>query len=588
MPQTQTDPFTTQVIRSALVSAAEEMRVALVKTAYNPLIYEVQDFAVALMNAKGELLAQGASLPLFLPCLSLTIKSGLEKFGTEGIHPGDIFIANDPYSTGTHISDTSIYLPIFFDGALQAFSADTAHWADVGGKTPGGWCPDSNDVLQEGMLFPHLKLYEEGQINQSLMDFILANTRFPDLVKGDLGAQIAACRTGENRYLALCKKYGADTIREAMELVFDQSEALMRRKIGEIPDGEWSAETCMDHDGILTDKTRKIKVTVRVEGENVTVDFTGTDETAAGPINCPLTGWRAAAEIALKSVTVPHESANAGFSRPLKVVSPEHTITNPSWPAPCDSYGYVALIIIDLVSEALSNGVPNRVPAGEYMLFGAWLFRTDPRLGKPFIYIDPVDGGGGAFSFDDGADGLIFHGDGDAPNTPVEVAENRYPVRIDRYELHTEEYGIGKFRGGLGTIRDYRFLTDDVSIQIANEQTICRPHGLHGGHEGGINRLWVRPGTDKEQVLTERVSFFGPFQSDDVISCRTAGGGGYGDPLERDPERVRWEVLNEILTPEQAEDFYGVAFELEVDGDPVVNLEKTEAHRKKRREAGQK
>jgi N-methylhydantoinase B len=580
------DPITTQVVRSALVSAAEEMRLALVKTAYNPLIYEVQDFAVSLMNAKGELLAQGASLPLFLPCLSLTIQSGLKKFGPDGFAPGDILIANDPYSTGTHISDTSIYLPIFFDDELQAFSANTAHWADVGGKTPGGWCPDSNDVLQEGMLFPHLKLYEGGKLNQALMDYILANTRFPGLVKGDLGAQIAACKTGQNRYLALCEKYGAGTIREAMQQVFDQSEALMRRKIREMPDGEWSAETCMDHDGILKDRTRKIKVSVRIEGDEVTVDFTGTDETAAGPINCPLTGSRAAAEIALKSVTVPHEPANAGHSRPLKVFSPEHTITNPSWPAPCDSYGYAALIIIDLVSEALSHAVPDRCPAGEYMLFGAWLFRTDPRLGKPFIYIDPVDGGGGAFSFDDGADGLIFHGDGDAPNTPVEVAENRYPVRIDRYELHTQEYGIGKYRGGLGTIRDYRFLTGDVSIQIANEQTICRPHGLDGGQAGGINRLWVRPGTDREQVLTERVSFFGPFQTDDVISCRTAGGGGYGDPLERDPERVRWEVLNEVLTPAQALEYYGVVVEADGGGNPQVNSAKTEATRQQRRKAG--
>ncbi len=276
--QTRMDPITSQVIRSALVSAAEEMRLALVKTAYNPLIYEVQDFAVALLNAKGEMLAQGSSLPLFLPCLSLTIQSGLKKFGADGFEPGDVLIANDPYSTGTHISDTSIYTPIFSDGELQAFSASTAHWADVGGKTPGGWCPDSNDVFQEGMIFPHLKLYEDGQINQTMMDYIMANTRFPDLVKGDLGAQIAACKTGVNRYVALCEKYGAETVRDGMALVFDQSEALMRRLIREMPDGEWSAETCMDHDGIVKDKRRKLKVTVRIEGDEVTIDFAGTCE----------------------------------------------------------------------------------------------------------------------------------------------------------------------------------------------------------------------------------------------------------------------------------------------------------------------
>ena len=583
--RTLVDPITTQVIRNSLVSAAEEMRLALVKTAHNTLIYEVQDFAVGLLTARGERLAEGTSLPLFLDCLPATILSGLKKFGPDGFRPGDIIIANDPYTTGTHISDTAIYLPVFWNGELQAFSINMAHWADVGGKTPGGWCPDSTDVHQEGMLFPHLKLYEEGRINQALMDYILANTRFPSLVKGDLGAQIAASRTGSKCYVALCDKYGADSVRWAMEAAFDQSEALVRRMISQMPDGQWSAESCLDHDGVLKNRRRKIKVTVRIEGDEMTIDFAGTDETASGPINIPLPAARAAAEIAFKSVTVPLEHSNAGHSRPLKVVSPLHTITNPSWPAPCDSYGYAALLITDLVSEALSHAVPTRCPAGEYMLFGANLYRGDPRFGKPFIYVDPACGGGGAQPFDDGADGLIFHGDGDAPNIPVEVAETRYPLFFERYQLHNEEYGIGKFRGGLGIIRDYRILTDHAYLQLANEQTVCRSHGLRGGHNGGISRLWLRPGTDQEEVLTERISPLGPFHSGDVISCRTAGGAGYGDPLERDPERVRWEVLNEILSPEKAKESYGVIIELDPGGDPVVNRKATEAYREQRRNA---
>lgn len=580
--ETAIDPITTQVIRSGLVAAAEEMRIALVKTAYNPLIYEIQDFAVALMTPKGDMLAQGASLPLFLPCLSLTVRSGVEKFGLDGFKPGDVLIANDPYSTGTHISDTTIYMPIFHGGELVAFTGNTAHWADIGGKVPGGWCPDSVDVLQEGMLFPHLKLYDADVLNEMLMDYIMANNRFPDVVRGDLGAQIAACRTGVSRYEALCDKYGADLVRDAMEIVFDQSEAHVRSLIAEMPDGEWSAETSLDHDGVEKEKPRKIVVTVRVAGDGMEVDFTGTDETASGPINIPLTGARAAAEIAFKSVTVPHEPANEGHSRPLKVTSPEHTITNPSWPAPCDSYGYAALVIIDLVSEALSNAIPDRCTAGEFMLFGAFMFRTDPRYGKPFICIDPCDGGGGALPFDDGADGLIFHGDGDVPNMPAEVCEARYPIRLEQYEMHTEEYGIGEYRGGLGVIRRYRFLEDQISIQIANEQTKCRPHGLFGGADGGINRLYVRPGTEDEEVLTERVSFFGPFSDGEEICCKSAGGGGYGNPLERDPERVRWEVLNELLTPENAKEYYGVVVASGEDGDPVVDEAATAAEREAR------
>lgn len=576
---TPVDPITTQVIRRALVAAAEEMHVSIVKTAYNPLIYEIQDFAVALLTPKGEMLAQGATLPIFLPCLSLTIRSGVERIGLDGFKPGDVIIANDPYSTGTHISDTSIYMPIFHDGELQAFAGSTAHWADIGGKVPGGWCPDSVDVLQEGMLFPHLKLYDGGEINQPLADYINANNRFPHVVRGDLGAQIAAAKTGVARYVSVCEKYGSETVRHAMELVFDQSEAHVRGLVAEMPDGEWSVETLMDHDGVELDKRRRIRLTVKIEGDGVSIDFTGTDGTASGPINIPLTGARACAEIAFKSVTVPHEPANEGHSRPLTVTSPKDTITNPSWPAPCDSYGYVGLLVVDLVAEALANAIPDRCPAHGFMLFGGFMSRTDPRHGKPFICVDPLDGGGGALPFDDGPDGVIFHGDGDVPNMPVEVCENRFPIRIEEYALRTEGYGVGRYRGGLGVVRRYRFLEDNIVLQIANERTQEPPRGLFGGTEAGISRVVVRPGTQAEEILTQRVSFYGPLAAGDEIRCESAGGGGYGDPIERDPDRVREEVLSGILTPAEAREYYGVVVRTGALGDPELDPAATERER---------
>jgi len=240
-------------------------------------------------------------------------------------------------------------------------------------------------------------------------------------------------------------------------------------------------------------------------------------------------------------------------------------------------------MIIDLVTEALSNAVPDRTVAGEYMLLGTRLFRIDPRHGEPFIVLSPQPGGGGAFSFDDGADGLIFHGDGDAPNTPVEVAETRWPIRVERYQLHNREYGIGRFRGGLGTIRDYHVLTDNVLLQMNSERTICRAQGLFGGSEAGINRLWVNPGTEDEQTYEQRVSRVGPFDRGTIVSARTGGGAGWGDPLERDPERVRLEVLDEIVSSEEAAAFYGVV--IETDGDePSVNQTSTQSSRQERRE----
>lgn len=558
------DPITVQVIRNALKAAADEMQISLIRTAHNPLIYEVQDFGVALTNQRGELLAEGSGLPGFLGCLPPTIRSGMNVIGLVNFAQGDILLANEPYATGTHISDTAVYMPIFDQGRLVAFSAIMAHWADIGGKTPGGWCPDSTDVHQEGMIFSHLKLYDGGHLNNTLMRFILKNVRFPDLVEGDLNAMIAACRTGARHYQALCERYEADLLQAAMETVFDQSEQMMRRKIADIPDGEYVAETFMDHDGVELDKPRRIKVTVTVKGDQMLVDWTGTDGSASGPINHPFVGTEALAQVVLKSVTMPMDSMNHGHLRPLAVTAPENTLVSPLYPAPCDSYGYVGEMVIHLMVKALSQAIPERCPAASYQMFGIYFYRMDPRFGKPFIFVDPVDGGGGAFPFDDGPGGLIFVGDGDAPNTPIEIIESRYPLLVTRYGINPEGAGRGEYRGGFGVIREYEVLEDNVLIQTMNENTLYPPWGLFGGDSAGISKIVVWEGTDREQMLTGRVAFFGPFSRGDRVGLRSAGGGGWGHPRDRDPERVREDVLNQLITPEQAEADYGVTTEMDL------------------------
>jgi N-methylhydantoinase B len=555
------DPITTRVIRNALRAAADEMQVSLVRTAHNPLIYEVHDFGVALTNHRGELLAEGSGLPGFLGCLPPTIRSGLEIIGPEDLAEGDILLANEPYDTGTHISDTVVYMPIFHQGQLVAFSAIMAHWADIGGKTPGGWCPDSTDIHQEGLIFSHLKLYNAGVINRGLERFILKNVRFPDLVQGDLNAMIAACRTGTRRYQALCERYGAHVLQTVMETVFDQSERRMRRKIAEIPDGVYTSETYMDHDGVELDKPRRIRVEVTVKGEEMSIDWTGTDQAASGPINHPFVGTVALSQVVLKSVTMPSDPLNHGHLRPLTVTAPDNTIVSPHYPAPCDSYGYVGEMVIHLIVKALSQAIPERCPAASYQMFGIYFYRMNPRFGKPFIFVDPVDGGGGAFPFDDGPNGLIFVGDGDAPNTPVEIIESRYPLLVRRYTFNPEGAGRGQFRGGFGVIRDYEVLEDNVLIQTMNENTLNPPWGLFGGGRAAISQVVVWEGTEREQVLTGRVSYFGPLHKGDRVSVRSTGGGGWGHPKARDPQRVREDILNGLITAEQAEIDYGVRIE---------------------------
>jgi N-methylhydantoinase B len=381
------DPITTEVIRNALVALTDEMKLTLVNTAYNPLIYEVMDFSAALTDEAGNLYGQAAGLTVFLASLPATIKNGLSAIGRDNLAEGDIVLANDPFTTGTHISDTAVYIPIFYAGELVAFSINMAHWADIGGMTPGGWTPNSTEVFQEGLRFTHLKLYQCGELNSDLERLIRANVRFPQIVFGDLSAQIAACQTGMRRYQALCKKYGPDTIRAAMQRVFDDSEQLTRARVRDIPDGVYSAETFMDHDGVELDKPRKVKVTVTVAGNSMTVDLTGSSETCSGPINLPLIWTRAAVETAFKALTVPFDPTNAGHMRPLEVIAPENTIVNPQFPAPTDSYGYVSNTVMDLVVLALAPAIPQKCAAGTYQLFGIYLYRVDARFGKPFLFI---------------------------------------------------------------------------------------------------------------------------------------------------------------------------------------------------------
>lgn len=551
------DPITTEVIRNALIALTEEMKLTLVKTAYNPLIYEVMDFSVALTDEHGDLYGQAAGLTIFLASLPATIKNGLKIIGRENLSEGDVILANDPFTTGTHISDTAVYVPIFYEEELVAFSINMAHWADMGGMIPGGWTPNSTDVFQEGMRFTHLKLYRAGQLNEDLNRFIEANVRFPQIVHGDLMAQIAACQTGARRYKALCQKYGPDTIRAAMQRVFDESERLVRARVQEIPDGVYSAETYMDHDGVELDQMRKLKVTITVSGSEMIVDLAGTSEVCSGPINLPFIGTRASVEMAFKALTVPMDPANAGHTRPLRVIAPENTMVNPQFPAPTDSYGYVGNSLSDLVVRALAPAMPDKCIAGTYQLFGIYLLRIDSRYGKPFLFIEPTAGGWGGRPNGDG-ETLIFYLDGDTPNTPGEVIEARYPILVNRFTYNLDSAGAGQHRGGLGVIRDYQVLTDYVFLHTFNESTKCPPAGLFGGGAAKPCHTVAWPGTPKEQVFFDRQAHVGPLLTGDTVSVRSGGGGGWGDPLKRDPSLVARDVKNELISVETACQVYGI------------------------------
>jgi N-methylhydantoinase B len=548
----------TEIIRNGLNAAAVEMGNTLVRTAYNPLLYEVQDFGAAIVSPEGQLWAEGAGgVPPFLGCLPDTILGGREIRQQIGLNEGDFFLANDPFITGTHLSDVTVYTPVFFEGELLCFAGTTAHWADIGGKTPGGWCPDSTDVYQEGLCFRHHALIRRGVVDEQFLRFIETNVRFPVVVKGDLHAQIAAARQGETRIKALCHRFGADGIRNAMTEVIDRTDTAFRNVIRSMRDGMYRATIEMDGDGVDPDKRPVVSIAFEVVGDRITVSFDGSSEVAAGPINLPAIGTRAHVRAALKGLIMPHDAANHGHFRSMDISIAPNLVVSPERPAPSDCYGYVGTAIIYLTMKALSEAAPWQCPAGGYQLFSIYLHRVDPRAGQPFNFIDILAGGDGARPTDDGPT-LIFAGAGDESNTPVEIVETRFPVRCHAYELNPAVAGAGKYVGGYGLRRDYEILEEGIYVQVSIENTRdSTARGVAGGHDGEASAVVVWPGSDRETWIREKTSFFGPLKVGDVVSARSGGGGGWGSPMERERTKILEDLQNGFLTELEAATTFG-------------------------------
>lgn len=553
------DVFTAEIVRNALASASLEMNKTLRRTAYNPLLYDVQDFGLGIVSADGLLWGEAPGQSMFIGALSDTIKTGLAKHGRDGFREGDVLIANDPFLTGTHISDTSIYVPIFAEGELVAFAEATAHWADIGGKSPGGWCPDSTDVYQEGICFTHQRLIRAGEPNTDLLELIDSNVRLPTVVRGDLDAMIAACRIGEARVRAACRKFGVEGVREAMAMTIARTDEAVRRQIEAVPDGTYSAAVEMDFDGVEKGKRPRIAVQVTVAGDTITVGFDGTSPATRGPVNLTAIGTRAAVRVALKAVLAPLDRTNEGHFQAVRFDLPPGLMVSAERPSPSDSYGYAATCVEEMVFRSLSAVMPDRCPAGGYQLTGGFFFRVDPRDGRPFICVDVVGGGNGGQPAGDGPTLMMFP-NGDVPNTPVEVIETRYPaVRIDAYELRTDGVGPGRHRGGMGVVRRYTLLEPGILMQTVTENTHdTLGKGIGGGGDGGRPAIVIRPGAPDEVRLVERVTYFGPLAGMTRVDVFTPGGGGWGDPFERDPEAVARDVADDLYDAAHAREVYRV------------------------------
>jgi N-methylhydantoinase B len=568
------DLFTTEIIRNGLTNAAVEMSKTLARTARSTLLYDVQDFGVGIVDRDGAVWGEAPGITIFTGCLAETIRGGLAKLGRTGFADGDVLLVNDPYLSGTHLSDVSVYMPVFVDEQLVAFAIATAHWADIGAKAPGGWCPDSIDVYQEGVCFAHQKLVRGGTENGEIRDLILDNVRLPETVWGDLQAQIAACRRGVERVTQLCHRYTVEGVRAAMADAIERTRAAMRRRVKELPDGRHRAQITMDWDGV-TESRHVVAVEVAISGEEITASLTESSPAARGPINLPAIGTRGAVRIAVKSMLMPFDRTNEGHFCDLQFELPQGLIVSPERPAPCDSYGYVNGAVGELVFHALAPAVPDRAIAGGLQLLAVFLSRVDPRDGAPFMFIEPVHGGSGGSANSDGHT-LTRFADGDASNTSSEVIELRYPLRCERHELQPGRAGIGRQVGGAGIRRDYRVLETGTYLQTANEnalEVLCQ--GVDEGTDGEPNEVILNPGSAEEERLERRVSRLGPLAPGTVVSLRTSGGGGWGPATSRDPEAVLEDVIDERLTFEEARSRYRVVLMCDANGRAAIDRSAT-------------
>jgi len=551
------DAFTAEVIRSTVVAITDEMKTNLMRTAYNMIIYEAEDFTVGLFDADGNAISIGLGLPMFIRGLSDAIKAKLAHWGKENIYPGDILLTNDPQVMGSHLNHMIFTSPIFHEGELIAFASSMGHWQDVGGVLGAV----TRDIYSEGLQMPFVKIFKAGRQDPELTAIIRMNCRLPEFAMGDFRAQIAAIRTGERRLAQLLHRYGAETFKESVRLIFDQSEKLARAAVKRIPDGNYEAKSYMDDDGVNLGKHIPIKVRVEVKDDEMTVDLSGVSPQVAGPYNSGATAGRSASEVAFKFLTTPLLlPINEGSFRPLKVILPPGRVVSATKPAPVRTWMTVPMTVADTIFKALAPACPDKVLAGHHAdLAAPRTFGLDPKTGRAFHFPSTLSGGGwGALNDADGQNATFCINDGDTHNTPVEAGEGKGPLFIAYRRLRQDSGGPGKFRGGLGVAQEVRLLSPG-SVLSAMERTLCAPWGLHGGKNALANRFSiVRKDGSIERLATGKTIGHVTLDAGDGFLVEVGGGGGVGNPLERDPKRVLADVGSGYVSLEAARRDYGV------------------------------
>jgi len=557
MSSNRLDSFTLAVIHSSLIGIARDMKILTMRTAYTELWKEQGDLSCCLMDAAGDIIAQDPNgFPIHVTTMPLQLKGMLAAIGVSTLKPGDVLATNDPYIGGTHLPDVLIARPLFHEGELYGYACNRGHWADIGGMGPGSYSPATTDIHQEGVFIPPVKLFEEGRVNTGVLAMIISNIRNRSVGHGDLRAQYASCSSAERRFAALIARYGIGTIKRAMIEIVDRAEEHTRARIAEFPDGVYHARDCLDGDGIVSDP-RWVDVRITISGSDLTVDLTASDLQSTGGMNCSRSAAISAVQFAIKAVTDPENPPNAGSYRPIRVETKSGTLCDAEQPASMIGFGEVTYRVMDATLAALAPALGRKAVASGSGSTGTVC--VTGRMRRPngdryFTTLELSSGAHGARTFADGHNAMRC-GAGNAGSVPIEADEMTNPLLFEMFEIAPDTGGAGKFRGGNGFVRSYRMLAD-AKLCICADRHVTSPPGLLGGKSGTPARYVLDPGTDHERALSSKTPYVA-LPKGTLVHTQSAGGGGFGDPKDRDPERVRADLRNGYVTSEGAK-VYGL------------------------------
>jgi N-methylhydantoinase B len=545
------DPITMEIIQNSLQAAADEMFAAMRHTAMSAIIYEVLDMGTGITDKNGELAGSGAGIPAFVGVLDKTVKQLIIKFDKPGdIEAGDIFITNDPYHGGvTHLNDVILVMPVFAGDEIVAWTANIAHWNDVGGMVPGSMSTNATEIFQEGMIYSGVKLFSRGKPIRSVFEILTANCRMPDFLTGDLWAGVASIRVGERRVLEIVNKYGKEVFLHAVEEYLDYGERVSLNALKRLPKGKYALVEGQDNGPAY-------QVAVEVRENEFIIDLTGSPDQDKGPFNMSRDETVTACQIAFKGITSPERVANGGTFRPLTVLTRHGSVFDPIYPAAQGIYYEITIRLHDLILRCMAEKLPESLPAGSFASVCGTLFGgIHPDTGRAYAVIEPELGGWGGSPQSDGNSGQFCALHGETYNCPAEVAEARYGVTVDYLSFHDEDGGAGFHRGGKGVQIDYRIKSDNAWLTVAYTRSKVLPWPLKGGFEGSPNHVQIlrANGTTERYAVVSGLTL----NTDDVIRVMTATGAGWGDPLKRDRQLVKDDLKNGYITQEQAERYYG-------------------------------